>query len=103
MWDGYSDSFDLATITSLQPTGETFYLTLKHQINPNFTFNHPSFKNYIEDHHDTTKEVYDYEDIDFLTLGLSHFIFWSSSLEVAKNCIPLATQLHEKVMYVLVN
>ncbi|KAI5441625.1 hypothetical protein KIW84_010908 [Lathyrus oleraceus] len=88
--------FDIVVITSLRPTGETFNPTLKHQIKPKFTFDHPNFNNYIKDHHDTTEEVSDYERIVFSTLWLSHLILYSSSLHVAKKFIPLATQIHEK-------
>lgn len=88
--------FDIAVITALWPTGETFNLTLKHDIKPNFTFDHTSFRNYIKDHHEKTEEVSDYEHIAFLTLQLSHFIFCSISLQVAKKFILLATQIHDK-------
>lgn len=88
--------FYISSITGLQSTGETFDPTLKHQIKPNFTFDHPSFSNSIKYYHNKTKEVSDYEHIAFLTLWQYHFIFCSSSLHVAKKFIPLATQNHEK-------
>lgn len=86
--------FDTVLIPGLRPTGETSNPTIKNQIKLNFTFDHPSFNNYIKDYHDKTEEVSNYEHIAFLTLWLSHFTFCSSSLQVAKKFIPLATQIH---------
>lgn len=86
--------FNVVAITSLRPIGKTFESSLKKNIKPNFSFEHPSFNAYIKDHHDQIEEVYDYEHISFLTLWLSHFIFYSSSLQVAKKFVPLATQLY---------
>lgn len=60
-----------------------------------FSFSHPSFNEYIKDHHDQIKEVFDYKHIAFLTLWLSDFIFCSNYLKVAKTFIHLATQLYE--------
>lgn len=88
--------FNIGVITGLRPARETFNPILMRQINHNFTFEHTSFSNYIKYHHDNTEEVSTYADIAFLTLLMSHFIFCSISLQVAKKCIPLATQLHEK-------
>lgn len=60
-----------------------------------FSFSYPSFNEYIKDHHNQIKEVFDYKHIAFLTLWLSDFIFCSNYLKVAKTFIHLATQLYE--------
>lgn len=72
--------FDMALIYGLRPTCDTFNPTLKSKIKPKFLFTQSGFDNYIEDHHEDTIEVFDYEHISFLTLWLSHFIFCSGSL-----------------------
>lgn len=55
--------YDVATITDLRPTRDTFNPTLKHKIKPNFLFTRHGFSNYIEDQHEDTEEVSDYEHI----------------------------------------
>lgn len=88
--------FDVVVITGLWTIGETFNPLIKNQTKPIFTFNHASFNAYIKDHYEETEEFSDYEHITFLTLWLSHYIFCSNSLQVAKKFISLATQIHEQ-------
>ena len=82
--------FDMASITGLRPTWETFNPTFMTKTKPKFSFTLPNYSNFIkyyyEDHHE---EVSDHEDIVFLTFLLSHFVFYSNSLQVAKKFIPL--------------
>jgi hypothetical protein len=86
---------DVAAITSLKPTRETFdpNSTLA---NLKFKFIKAIFTRYISEHHVTdTEEVSDVEHVALLTLWLSHFIFCSRSFQVAKIYVHLAIQLHE--------
>lgn len=69
--------FGITTIMGLNPIGETF--TPMIEIDNEFVFEPPNFKNYITDHHEKkTKEVSDQEHISFLTLWLSYFCCCSS-------------------------
>ena len=71
--------FDVAAITGLSPLCKTFDPTLPTE--NNFTFNHVSFQNYIEDHYDQDSiEVSEEEYIAFLTLWLSYYVFYPGSL-----------------------
>ncbi|MCH88939.1 hypothetical protein A2U01_0009832 [Trifolium medium] len=86
---------DVAAITGLRPTEETYDPT---QESKNFTFDYKenTFSKYINENHDTkSSEVSDDEHIVFLTLWLSHYILCSSSLQVAKRFIPMVIQIHE--------
>lgn len=86
--------FDVATITGLSPMGETFDPT--HSTKIKFSFKCPSLKFYVADHHvKDFNEVSDEEQIAFLTLWLSYYVFCPGSLHIAKSFIPLAIQLHE--------
>lgn len=87
--------FDVAGITGLWPICETFDPNIKNKIKASFSFNHHNFNAYMKYHHEQTEEVPDSEHISFLTLWLSHFIFYSSFIQVAKTFIPLEIQLHE--------
>ena len=83
--------FDIAVIMGL---GETFTPII--EIDNDFVFYHPIFKNRISYHHKKkTEEVFDQEHIGFLTFWLSYFFFCSSSLQITKKYVPLAIQLHE--------
>jgi hypothetical protein len=87
--------FDVAAITGLSPTGET-YDPAKAGTSIEFVLGEKTFLKYIQEHHAIDEEeVSDVEHVAFLTLWLSHYIFCSSSLQVAKQFIPMAVQLHE--------
>jgi len=76
---------DVAAITRLKPTGETFDLD-NCVLDIAFDYRIATFDNYIIDHHDTdTEEVYDEEHIAFLTLWLSMYVFCTRSIQVAKH------------------
>lgn len=47
--------FDVASISGLQPIGETLNPGLKNKTKRSFTFDHPSFTAHIKDHHDQTE------------------------------------------------
>lgn len=84
----------MTAITSLSSLGETFdpILSTKNS----FDFKHANLKLYIAHHHvKNTKEVSDMEHINFLTLWLSYFLFFTCSLQISKGFIPLAIQIHE--------
>jgi hypothetical protein len=87
--------FDVAAITGLRPIGETYDPT---QTSNNISFipRESTFQKYITENRGVTdSEVSDIEHVAFLTLWLSHYIFCSSSLQVAKKFIPMAIQIHE--------
>lgn len=87
--------FDVVAITSVQPTGEVFdpFVDTKNIIQ--FNLKRASLTNFIADHYDEpTIEVSNKEHVAFLSLWLTHFIFCSSSLQVAKSFVILANQLH---------
>lgn len=86
--------FDVAAITGLSPLSKKFTPTL--ETTNEFTIKWFSFKNFIIENHDKkNSKVSDHEHIAFLTLWLSYYIFYSSSLQVTKKFVPLAIQLHE--------
>lgn len=89
--------FDIATITGLCPTGESFNPNENDEDTINFNTNCANFGKYIEDHHDlTTDEVFDEEYIHFLASWLSRCIFYWKSLKVSKRYLTLVNQLHER-------
>lgn len=62
----------------------------------NFPTNKASYSFFIVDHHrTTTQEVSDHEHIAILTFWISQYILCSSSIQVAKKFIGMATQIHE--------
>lgn len=65
-------------------------------MNSSFNFTCAAYSSFIEYHHDLTNNIDTQEPISFLTYWLSHFILCTSSLHVANQFIPLATQLHER-------
>jgi len=97
MWNAYPHNtlFDVAAITWLQSTGETYDPSIVNEENLfDFSTKRASYTNFIYDHYETrTGEVSDQEHVDFLTFWLSHFVFCTSSLQVAKkfcgNCYPI--------------
>lgn len=83
--------FNVAYITSLQPTGEVFDVFVEIDDNIGFNSKRASFTNFIADHFDkVTKEVSDEEHVAFLSLWLSHFGSCSSCLQVKKSFVTLA-------------
>jgi hypothetical protein len=87
--------FDVAAITGLSPLGET-YDPARASTAFEFSPKEKTFQKYIlENHAVGEEEVSDVEHVAFLTLWLSHYIFCSKSLQVAKQFIPMAIQLHE--------
>lgn len=89
--------FDIASITSLRPTGEMFDLFYNTNNIIGFNSKRDSFTNFIIDHFDgATLEVSCEENVSFLSLWISHFIFYSSSLQVEKSFVTLSNQLHAR-------
>jgi hypothetical protein len=87
--------FDVAAITGLSPVGDA-YDPAKTTQSIEFDYKEKTFKKYIQENHQAgEEEVSDIEHIAFLTLWLSHYIFCSKSLQVAKKFIPMAIQLHQ--------
>ncbi|XP_050918350.1 uncharacterized protein LOC127135752 [Lathyrus oleraceus] len=86
--------FDVAAISGLSPTGETFdpYQDCENLID--FNVKNASFSTYINLYHADGKEVSDIEHISFLGLWLSKFFFCCKSLQVAKRFLTLTNQLH---------
>lgn len=89
--------FDVAAITWLRPTGETYNPSIVREENHfNFSTKRASYINLISNHYKIdTSEFSDQENITFLTFWLSHFVFCTSSLQVAKKFIGMAIQFHE--------
>jgi hypothetical protein len=86
---------DVAAITDLRPNGETFDPT-KTSKNIKLVYKENTFSKYIaENMGKEGEEVSDVEHVAFLTPWLSHFVFCSKSLQVAKMFIPMAIQIHE--------
>ncbi|MCI23911.1 hypothetical protein A2U01_0045094, partial [Trifolium medium] len=84
-----------AAITGLKPTGGPYDPT---QSSKNISLNitKDAYSKYVaEQQGQEGEEVSDVEHVAFLTLWLSHFIFCSKSLQVAKKFVPMATQIHE--------
>ena len=86
--------FDVAAITGLRPTGETFDPTLDADDSINFSNASPTYNNYIDHYLGSTDEVSDQEHIAFLALWLSRCVFCCKSLQVAEIFLTLANQLH---------
>jgi hypothetical protein len=86
---------DVAGLTGLKPTGQTFNPN-KHHSELSFDFTRPAYGNFILDHHDTSSaKVIDLEHIAFFNYWLFMFIFCSRSIQIPKKFITLAIQLHE--------
>ncbi|MCI24512.1 hypothetical protein A2U01_0045696, partial [Trifolium medium] len=86
---------DVAAITGLRPTGGVYDLANANK-NIAFVINKEAYSKYVaEEQGREGEEVTDVEHVAFLTLWLSHFVFCSKSLQVAKRFIPMAVQIHE--------
>ncbi|KAL6551057.1 hypothetical protein OROMI_021545 [Orobanche minor] len=95
MWMMTPTLLDVAAITSLLPTGDT-YNPSDASDNVFFNFKELAFSNFIpENRGEDDTEVSPEEHVAFLTLWLSHYVFCSKSLQVAKCFIPMAIQIHE--------
>jgi hypothetical protein len=82
--------FDVSAITGLSPIGET-YDPAKTNQSIEFDYKEKTFQKYIQENHRVgEEEVSDIEHIAFRTLWLSHYVFCSKSLQVAKKFIPMA-------------
>lgn len=88
--------FYIVAIVGLRPTGEIFDLARITKTKPKFTYDHPSYNTYIKENYASTENVGTQENTTFLTYWLSCYVFCSSSLQVAKKFVPLATQVHER-------
>ncbi|GAU19661.1 hypothetical protein TSUD_240090 [Trifolium subterraneum] len=86
--------FDVAAITGLPPTGETYDHNLAgSKIEPKIRTK--SYNKYIEEQNQLKGEVSDEEHVAFLALWLSQHVFCTRSLQVAKMFFSMAIQLHE--------
>ncbi|MCI41367.1 hypothetical protein A2U01_0062600, partial [Trifolium medium] len=86
---------DVAAITGLKPTGGP-YDPNNASKNISLTITKDAYSKYVaEQQGPEGEEVSDVEHVAFLTLWLSHFIFCSKSLQVAKKFVPMAIQIHE--------
>ncbi|WJX67184.1 hypothetical protein P8452_51676 [Trifolium repens] len=92
---------DVAAITGLRPIGDHFDPTKtgdKVEVN----FQEATFFKYIaEQMGKEGEEVSTEEHVAFLTLWLSHFVFCSKSLQVARMYIPIAQQINEGRLFSL--
>lgn len=87
--------FDITAITGLKPTGETYDPDFMSKDTIGFDTYRVVFTTHISYYHDhDIDEVSDTEHITFLALWLSHCVFCSKSLQVAKKYFTLANQLH---------
>lgn len=87
--------FDVAAITSLRPTGDTFDPNYMTKETIGFNGSQATFTRCILDHHNKdTKEVSEEKHISFLALWPSRCVFCSKYLQVAKKFLTMANQLH---------
>lgn len=94
MRNSYANLVRHSSHYGIEPSWRNLHLAI--EINHEFVIERFSFKNFIIDHHNKqNEEVSDQEDIYFLTLWLSYYVYYSGSLQIAKKCIPLTIQLHE--------
>ncbi|XP_058748016.1 uncharacterized protein LOC131620851 [Vicia villosa] len=87
--------FDVAAITGLRPTGETFDPNDMDNDTIGFNDSQVTYTAFIQKHHITAETtVSDEEHIAFLALWLSRCAFCSRSIQVAKRYLCMANQLH---------
>lgn len=87
--------FDVAAITGLRPTGETYDPNFMAEDTIGFDGSQATFTNYIADYHKKDiEEVSDVEHISFFSLWLSMCVFYSKSLQIEKKYLPMVNQLH---------
>lgn len=88
---------DLAAIIMLKPTGHTYDPDIDSEDTIAFSTSRAAYSTHITHYHDKdTDTVFDMEHIAFLALWLSHSVFCSKSLQVAKKYLTLANQLHAR-------
>ncbi|MCH98819.1 hypothetical protein A2U01_0019827, partial [Trifolium medium] len=86
---------DVAAITGLRPTGGA-YDPANANKKISLVINKEAYSKYVaEQQGQEGDEVTDVEHVAFLTLWLSHFVFCSKSLQVAKRFVPMAIQIQE--------
>jgi hypothetical protein len=86
---------DVAAITGLRPDGETFDPTNTSK-NIEFVYKENTFSKFIAENNGKDGEEVSVEEyVAFLTLWLSHYVFCSKSLHVARMFIPMAIQIHK--------
>jgi hypothetical protein len=96
-----STLLDVAAITGLRPTGDHFDPT-KTGDKIELTYKENTFSKYIAQNMDKEGEEVSHEEhVAFLTLWLSHFVFCSKSLQVARMFIHMAQQIHEGRLFSL--
>src|SRR4051812_33647322 len=89
--------FDVAAITGIRPTGETFDPNVLDTDTINFSEAAVTYTAFIQQYHDENNEVVsDEEYIAFLALWLSRCVFCSRSIQVAKRYLCMANQLHAR-------
>lgn len=87
--------FNLAVITGLKPTGYTYDPEIDVANTIAFSTSLAAYSTHIAYYHDKDiGTISDMEHIAFLALWLSHSVFYSKSLQVAKKYLTLANQLH---------
>ncbi|KAK2361529.1 Aminotransferase, plant mobile domain family protein [Trifolium repens] len=92
---------DVAAITGLKPIGDHFDPT-KTGDKVELNYKENTFSKYIaENMGKAGEEVSIEEHVAFLTLWLSHFVFCSKSLQVARMFIPMAQQINEGRLFSL--
>src|ERR1044072_205201 len=87
--------FEVAAITGLRPTGQTYDPTKFKDQKSIFDTNSTSFSAFIDEHMGED-DVTDWEHITFLTCWLTFFVFCSGSVQVAVRFITLAIKLHKQ-------
>ncbi|KAI5434067.1 hypothetical protein KIW84_021073 [Lathyrus oleraceus] len=90
---------DIAAITGLKPTGEVFDCEAVPPVSLRFDVDNSrklTYNNFIDHHATSSGPVTTEEHVAFLTLWLSHFVFCSRSMQIAKHFALLATQLHQE-------
>lgn len=87
--------FDLAVIIGLKPTGHTYDPEIESEDTIVFSTSKAAYSTHIAHYHNKdTDTVSDVKHIAFLAPWLSHSVFFSKSLQVAKKYLTLANQLH---------
>jgi hypothetical protein len=87
--------FDMAALTGLKPSAHTYDPDVDSIYTISFSTTRATYSTHIAHYHDKdTETVSDVEYITFLALWLSHSVFCSKSLQVAKEYLTLANQLH---------
>src|SRR3954463_9074801 len=89
--------FDVAGITGLRPTGETFNPNVLDVDTINFNEATVTYTAFIQQYHDQANAaVSDVEHIAFLALWLLRCVFCSRSIQVAKRCLCMNNQINAR-------